>query len=81
MEALGLVVEIPATGCCGMAGLFGHKEAYQQMSRTTFDLSWKAFLNESDPVAATGYSCRCQAQRLSNSHPRHPLGLIADSLA
>jgi hypothetical protein len=32
------------------------------------------------PVAATGYSCRCQASRLVGRELRHPMGLIARAL-
>ena len=31
-------------------------------------------------VMATGFSCRCQSERLSGSTPRHPLGVIAGML-
>lgn len=73
--ALGLTPETPATGCCGMAGLFGHQERHQEMSRTLFDMSWADKL---DGATATGFSCRCQAERLTKTRLRHPLGRIAE---
>lgn len=79
-EAVGITVDTPATGCCGMAGLFGHQKRHQQMSRTLFDLSWRQQLEAKPTVAATGFSCRCQSKRFSKHHPRHPLGIIADCL-
>ncbi len=80
--ALGIALRTPATGCCGMAGLFGHKERHQQMSRRLFDMSWADPI-EAAPgaVAATGFSCRCQGARLARQDMRHPLGVIADHLA
>ena len=78
--AIGLQLETPATGCCGMAGLFGHQNRHQPVSRKLFDLSWKTQLQDGTPVAATGFSCRCQTARLGGSDAPHPLGIIADAL-
>ena len=78
--ALGLRLDTPATGCCGMAGLFGHQQRHQSVSRKLFDMSWRDQLSGEAPVAATGFSCRCQTERLAGYTPRHPLGLIADLL-
>lgn len=78
--ALGLAVETPSTGCCGMAGLFGHQERHQDVSRRLFDLSWRGKLEGGAQMAASGFSCRCQAARLAGKSLRHPLGLIAQAL-
>lgn len=78
--AIGLRLETPATGCCGMAGLFGHQVRHQPVSRNLFDLSWRARTADDTPLAATGFSCRCQTARLAQKTPRHPLGLIARAL-
>ncbi|MEI4487811.1 FAD-binding and (Fe-S)-binding domain-containing protein [Frigidibacter sp. MR17.14] len=79
--AIGLAAEAPATGCCGMAGLYGHQARHQDVSRRLFDMSWAAPVADPRPLAATGFSCRCQAERLGGRATRHPLGLIADALA
>ncbi|MGV1988709.1 FAD-binding and (Fe-S)-binding domain-containing protein [Agrobacterium sp. 22-221-1] len=79
--AMGLEMDAPATGCCGMAGLFGHQKRHQPMSRRLFDFSWRSHIESRDIVAATGFSCRCQAKRLSGTQPSHPLGMIADLLS
>ncbi|MGY6704597.1 FAD-binding and (Fe-S)-binding domain-containing protein [Roseinatronobacter sp.] len=76
--ALNIEIETPETGCCGMAGLFGHQRHHQAVSRKLFDLSWRNALTENLPGFATGFSCRCQAERLQGIQLRHPLGLIAD---
>ncbi|WP_028957933.1 FAD-binding and (Fe-S)-binding domain-containing protein [Sulfitobacter sp. 20_GPM-1509m] len=78
--AVGQQIDTPATGCCGMAGMFGHKKRHQKMSRKLFDLSWAGPLAQAQEAVATGFSCRCQTERLAGEPMRHPLGLIADRL-
>lgn len=78
--SLGLEIETPATGCCGMAGLFGHQARHQSLSRTLFARSWQPKIKPDQLQAVSGFSCRCQMQRLTQSAPRHPLGLIAEAL-
>lgn len=69
----GLTLEIADTGCCGMAGLFGHETEHRDMSRDLFDLSWRAPLKTADAGAlATGFSCRSQAERFGSAKPAHP---------
>ncbi len=79
LRAAGHTVTVPDVGCCGMAGIFGHEEANQAMSRTLWDLTWAPQLEAAGPrvVAATGYSCRSQAHRFAPGHPiHHPVALI-----
>lgn len=79
--AVGMDVETPRTGCCGMAGLFGHQRRHQVVSRKLFDMSWRHHAETDQTLMATGFSCRCQTERLSGVAPRHPLGHIADALS
>lgn len=79
-QALAIPGQTVATGCCGMAGLFGHQKRHQKASRRLFDLSWREHMSEDAALAATGFSCRCQIGRLAGVKARHPLGLIADAL-
>ncbi len=79
-SALGVTLSTPATGCCGMAGLFGHQKRHQTISRKLFEMSWARHLAGDAAVMATGFSCRCQSKRLAQRDVRHPLGLIADLL-
>lgn len=79
-SVIGLNLETPSTGCCGMAGLFGHQERHQEVSRKLFDLSWRDQLQGDLPIVATGFSCRCQAERLGDKALRHPLAIIAEAL-
>lgn len=78
--ALGIAVDAPATGCCGMAGMFGHQERHQPVSRKLFAMSWAQHFTDAAPLAATGFSCRCQSERITHRRVRHPLGLIADAM-
>jgi FAD/FMN-containing dehydrogenase/Fe-S oxidoreductase len=78
--ALGVTLETPSTGCCGMAGLFGHQKRHQNVSRKLFDMTWRTNVTGAGPVVATGFSCRCQSERLAGKELHHPLGLIADLL-
>jgi FAD/FMN-containing dehydrogenase/Fe-S oxidoreductase len=81
-SALGLEIETPSTGCCGMAGVFGHQKRHQHVSRRLYEMSWRDHVAAAKaPVLATGFSCRCQIERLSGAVTRHPLGYIADLLA
>nr|WP_253949044.1 FAD-binding and (Fe-S)-binding domain-containing protein [Mangrovicoccus sp. HB161399] len=80
LAAVGIAAETPATGCCGMAGMFGHKARHREVSERLFDMSWAAPLAGAEDAAATGFSCRCQAVRQAGRVLRHPLGLIADRL-
>lgn len=80
-EAIGMAALPVATGCCGMAGMFGHMERHQQTSRRLYDMSWRETIEAGEPVVATGFSCRCQAERLSQRRVSHPLGEIARAFA
>jgi len=75
---LGVNVSPLRTGCCGMAGIFGHEEKNLALSHRLFDLSWRPQIESgADAVLATGFSCRCQTKRLAGFRPRHPVELLA----
>lgn len=78
--ALGVGIETPATGCCGMAGLYGHQARNQIVSRKAFDLSWAEPLGSESEVMVTGFSCRCQTGRFASATPAHPMHFIARAL-
>ncbi|MDP6968758.1 MAG: FAD-binding and (Fe-S)-binding domain-containing protein [Gammaproteobacteria bacterium] len=72
---LGMVIQTPAAGCCGMAGTFGHEVANQDLAQTLYAMSWQQPVQDADVVLATGYSCRSQAAAHGQSalHPLHYL--------
>lgn len=82
MEALGQTVTFTETGCCGMAGTYGHESKNRETSRTLYDLSWRPVVesnteNNADAVVtATGFSCRSQAERFSQRRLLHPVQAI-----
>ncbi|MEN2747772.1 FAD-binding and (Fe-S)-binding domain-containing protein [Sphingomonas sp. T9W2] len=75
LAGFGIAAAPTKTGCCGMAGLFGHEAANQKLSRDIFALSW-ADVTQDDAMLATGFSCRCQTKRLTGRRPLHPVELI-----
>ncbi|MCO6179641.1 FAD-binding and (Fe-S)-binding domain-containing protein [Ciceribacter sp. RN22] len=76
--AFGLSVNPLATGCCGMAGTFGHEREHAEMSRKIYDLSWRQRIEEGNgPALVTGFSCRCQVKRFSGKRAQHPVELLA----
>jgi len=79
-RAFGLTAKIIPTGCCGMAGLFGHEREHQDMSARLFDLSWREPMAGTEPSRrlATGFSCRCQTHRFTGERPRHPAEVLLE---
>ncbi|WP_454278232.1 FAD-binding and (Fe-S)-binding domain-containing protein [Sphingomonas sp. Marseille-Q8236] len=80
LAGFGITAVPTKTGCCGMAGLFGHEAQNQKLSRDIFALSW-ADVTRDDAMLATGFSCRCQTKRLTGRRPLHPVELIDRVLA
>ena len=80
-EAFGLSLEVLQSGCCGMAGTYGHEVEHRQTSALIYAQSWQPRVEDPDlqgRLLASGYSCRCQARRFSGAHLPHPLqGLLA----
>lgn len=81
-ENMGLRVDVVESGCCGMAGLFGHEEANQGISRTLYDQSWRDVVEQAEEgkILATGYSCRSQAKRMSHVRPKSPAETLLDAV-
>jgi Fe-S oxidoreductase len=76
---LGVDLRIVASGCCGMAGLYGHERANRATSEKIYGLSWGPILADAvhaGRTVATGYSCRCQAHLLDGLQLMHPLQLL-----
>lgn len=78
-KALGLELQVADTGCCGMAGTFGHEVKNRAMSEQLYALSWKPMIDRvenADLLMATGYSCRAQAKAIDGLHLPHPLEML-----
>ena len=82
LEQAGYDVQAPATGCCGMAGAYGHQARHAGHSRRLYDMHWAPLIDRVEGpvrIAATGYSCRTQVKRFQGGvEACHPAQLIAD---
>ncbi len=75
-----LPVSNQATGCCGMAGTYGHEKENLTTSKKLYEMSWQQPVNEAQVVnLVTGFSCRSQVKRLDNKRALHPLQWLAQS--
>jgi FAD/FMN-containing dehydrogenase/Fe-S oxidoreductase len=82
--ALGHSVTPVATGCCGMAGTYGHEAAHLETSKRIYALSWGNVVKDlarRDRLLADGYSCRSQVKRLDGFSVRHPLQALLGQMS
>ncbi|WP_158008783.1 FAD-binding and (Fe-S)-binding domain-containing protein [Rhizobium sp. AC27/96] len=75
LKTFGMTAQTIATGCCGMAGMFGHEIEHAGMSDELFQMSWARKLGDGsgDIPLMTGFSCRCQTERITKTKPQHPV--------
>lgn len=71
-------LRIAETGCCGMAGAYGHESEHVGLSKKLFQSSWHGKLDDQSLV--TGFSCRSQIKRCTGGIARHPAELLNDLL-
>jgi len=74
-KSLGQTLSHQNTGCCGMAGTYGHEAANLETSAKIYRMSWgEVIANEanSERLLATGYSCRSQVKRMDQKQLPHP---------
>lgn len=76
-DKLGVQCRFVQTGCCGMAGTYGHEAEHRTKSFELFSMSWQQALEpsrvEQRGAVATGFSCRCQVSRTAQRQLEHPL--------
>ena len=77
LRHLGVDAKAGKAGCCGMAGLFGHEQEHAELSSTIFRQNWAS----KGDVLATGFSCRCQAKRMTGKRPAHPVEILAQQIS
>ena len=78
-ERLGIALRLVASGCCGMAGLYGHERDHRATSEAIYGLSWRSIVAEprhAGRLVATGYSCRCQAALVDGIDLSHPIQVL-----
>ncbi|PIJ51836.1 hypothetical protein BL250_06270 [Erwinia sp. OLTSP20] len=76
----GATLKSISTGCCGMAGTYGHEVVNHENSLAIFQQSWHPALEKlpRQRCLATGYSCRSQVKRFEGSGVRHPLQALLE---
>ena len=80
----GLSLEILPSGCCGMAGTYGHEAEHRAMSEHIFGLSWGPHVARDGAdgrLLADGYSCRSQVAIVSGVTLRHPIQALLAAVA
>jgi len=88
-DALGLLNTPPGyqateinSGCCGMAGSFGHESEHYDVSRAIGEQRlFPAVRDRGDAeIAISGFSCRIQCEHHTGVHARHVVEHLADAL-
>ncbi|MGD2111104.1 MAG: FAD-linked oxidase C-terminal domain-containing protein, partial [Phycisphaerae bacterium] len=71
------------SGCCGMAGAFGHEVEHYEVSRAIGEQRlFPAVRDRGDAqIAVSGFSCREQIDHHTDATPRHLIEYLADLLA
>ncbi|VTT87973.1 Predicted L-lactate dehydrogenase, Fe-S oxidoreductase subunit YkgE / Predicted L-lactate dehydrogenase, Iron-sulfur cluster-binding subunit YkgF [Halorubrum sp. DM2] len=77
LERLGYDVRVSDTECCGMAGSFGYKTDYYELSMDVGEPLREQFGDTERTVVAPGTSCTEQLDALLESTPMHPIEVIA----
>jgi FAD/FMN-containing dehydrogenase/Fe-S oxidoreductase len=73
--AAGASLRVLQSGCCGMAGTYGHEAEHRTTSEHIYGMSWGpqvSRLAKSGRLLATGYSCRSQVKIMDNQTLAHP---------
>ena len=76
LERLGYDVTTSDVECCGMAGSFGYKREYYELSLDVGEDLREGFADE-ETVLASGTSCCEQLTALRDDETRHPVEFVA----
>jgi Fe-S oxidoreductase len=74
LEAMGVEVEKPDSGCCGMAGAWGYEEKHYDVSIACGERVLLPKVRESSPdtlVVTAGFSCRSQIEQETDRRALH----------
>jgi FAD/FMN-containing dehydrogenase/Fe-S oxidoreductase len=83
LRALGLEVEAPDTGCCGMAGSFGFEAGKYDVSMKVGERVLLPAVRQAPPdvlVVADGFSCREQIVQATSRQPLHLAEVVRRAL-
>jgi Fe-S oxidoreductase len=81
--AMGLRLTILPSGCCGMAGTYGHEAEHRDTSVRIYGLSWARYVAEAGStrsLVATGYSCRSQVELIDGVELAHPVQALLSAV-
>jgi (R)-2-hydroxyglutarate dehydrogenase len=71
----GASLRVLPSGCCGMAGTYGHEAEHRSTSEKIYEMSWGPQVirsAQSGRLLATGYSCRSQVKIMDQQMLAHP---------
>lgn len=79
----GQQLDFISTGCCGMAGTYGHESNNYENSLGIYKLSWGNILKKlpTSHCLSTGYSCRSQVKRIDKIELKHPLQALLEIIS
>ncbi|MFW6153292.1 MAG: (Fe-S)-binding protein, partial [Halobacteriota archaeon] len=81
LETAGFEVVSTTAECCGMAGSFGFKSQFYELSMAVgASLAEEVDGLDGDILAASGTSCLDQLDAVTSAEPVHPVVLLADAL-
>jgi Fe-S oxidoreductase len=83
LKRCGFDVSTTSVECCGMAGSFGYKSDYYELSMQVgqgLRKEVQALAASEASIVASGVSCREQLEALMDESVRHPVELVASSL-
>jgi FAD/FMN-containing dehydrogenase/Fe-S oxidoreductase len=83
-EACGITLTVLPSGCCGMAGTFGHEAEHRALSEHIYALSWAKHVKDagsSGRLLVDGFSCRSQAEIVDGVRLAHPVQALLAELA
>jgi Fe-S oxidoreductase len=81
--ALGATLRVLPSGCCGMAGTYGHNSEHRATSERIYALSWRKHVDasaENRNLLGTGYSCRSQVALIDGVRLLHPIQTLLGDL-
>ncbi|TGD96637.1 D-2-hydroxyglutarate dehydrogenase YdiJ [Methylobacterium nonmethylotrophicum] len=82
--SFGLRLAVLPSGCCGMAGTYGHEAENRATSERIYALSWAPHVagkGRDGRLLADGYSCRSQVKLVDGVRLPHPVEILRDHLA
>jgi Fe-S oxidoreductase len=74
LQRVGLTVDAPESGCCGMAGAWGYERGHYEVSKACAERVLLPAVRDAAPqtlLVASGFSCRSQVEQLAGPKPLH----------